>query len=203
MRLLNGMLFGGMSLAAFASSAWSADLPARSAPPAPPPPVVGSVPALGFLSEARIGAMAHDPWSPEHDGAVDLNLELLTVKPFHTSDPSWDWLVPRFNVGGTIDFQGYTSTAYAGLAWTYDITPALFVEATFGGAIHNGELDPRPGSDMNALGCRGLFRESASLGWRFTRNWSVMATVEHYSNAGLCDNNRGLTNAGVRVGYTF
>ena len=30
-----------------------------------------------------------------------------------------------------------------------------------------------------------------------------MATVEHLSNAGLCANNRGLTNVGLRVGYTF
>jgi hypothetical protein len=30
-----------------------------------------------------------------------------------------------------------------------------------------------------------------------------MATVEHMSNAGLCSQNRGLTNVGVRLGYTF
>lgn len=202
MRLTHG-LWTGAAFLACATGALAADLPARSDPPPAPAPVIGSVPALGFLSEARLGVMAHDPWSPEKDGVADLNVELLTVKPFHTTDPAWDWLVPRFNVGGTVNFQGYTSTAYAGLAWTFDITPALFVEATFGGAVHNGELDPKPGSDMNAMGCRAVFRESASLGWRFTPNWSVMATVEHYSNAGLCDNNRGLTNAGVRVGYTF
>ncbi|HKH96014.1 MAG TPA: acyloxyacyl hydrolase, partial [Beijerinckiaceae bacterium] len=30
-----------------------------------------------------------------------------------------------------------------------------------------------------------------------------MATVEHLSNAGTCAQNRGLTNVGVRLGYTF
>ncbi len=30
-----------------------------------------------------------------------------------------------------------------------------------------------------------------------------MATVEHMSNAGLCANNRGLTNYGGKIGYTF
>ncbi|WP_081449527.1 acyloxyacyl hydrolase [Rhodomicrobium vannielii] len=30
-----------------------------------------------------------------------------------------------------------------------------------------------------------------------------MATIDHMSNAGLCDTNRGLTNAGVRLGYKF
>jgi lipid A 3-O-deacylase len=31
----------------------------------------------------------------------------------------------------------------------------------------------------------------------------VMATIEHLSNAGLCAQNRGLTNIGARIGYTF
>jgi hypothetical protein len=30
-----------------------------------------------------------------------------------------------------------------------------------------------------------------------------MATVEHMSNAGLCDRNRGITNEGLKVGYSF
>jgi hypothetical protein len=30
-----------------------------------------------------------------------------------------------------------------------------------------------------------------------------MATVEHMSNAGLCKQNRGLTNYGARIGYRF
>ena len=46
-------------------------------------------------------------------------------------------------------------------------------------------------------------RGAASLGYRLTPTWSVMATVEHYSNAGLCAHNRGLTSFGLRMGYTF
>jgi len=56
---------------------------------------------------------------------------------------------------------------------------------------------------MNALGCHVLFRESASLGFNLTESWRIMGTIEHNSNAGLCDFNRGLTNAGVRLGYKF
>jgi Lipid A 3-O-deacylase (PagL) len=33
--------------------------------------------------------------------------------------------------------------------------------------------------------------------------WRVLLSVEHMSNADLCDRNRGLTNAGVRLGYQF
>ena len=47
------------------------------------------------------------------------------------------------------------------------------------------------------------FREAAALGFRITEHWSVMATVEHMSNAGLCGENRGLTNFGGKLGYTF
>jgi hypothetical protein len=83
-----------------------------------------------------------------------------------------------------------------------DVTPSVFVEGSFGGAVHDGENNPVE-RHRNALGCTVLFRESGSLGIRVTKDWSVMATVEHLSNAGLCSNNRGLTNVGVRVGYSF
>jgi lipid A 3-O-deacylase len=47
------------------------------------------------------------------------------------------------------------------------------------------------------------FRESASLGLALSPDWRLMGTVDHMSNAGLCGNNRGLTNAGVRLGIKF
>jgi hypothetical protein len=31
----------------------------------------------------------------------------------------------------------------------------------------------------------------------------VMATIEHLSNGDACSENRGLTNVGARVGYSF
>ncbi len=33
-----------------------------------------------------------------------------------------------------------------------------------------------------------------------SERWDVMATVDHMSNADLCDANRGLTNVGIRIG---
>ncbi len=72
------------------------------------------------------------------------------------------------------------------------------------GRVRRGPCD---GTDpvtphRDTLGCRALFREAGSLGVGVTAHWSVMATVEHLSNAGLCAGNRGLTNVGLRVGYT-
>jgi len=154
------------------------------------------------ISEVRVGGLIHDPLSPER-GGVDLSGEVLFNKPFTSADPLWNALLPRPDVGGTANFRGKTSEAYAGLAWDYDVTQRVFVEGGFGGSIndaHTGAIVP-PG--YNDMGCNESFRESASLGYRLTQNWSVMGTVEHMSNAGFCPPNRGLTNFGARVGYAF
>jgi opacity protein-like surface antigen len=163
-------------------------------PPAPLPPVQSDP----FVDELRLGVYAHDPWSPE-SGSADLNVEVLFAKPWGTDA---EWWLPRPHVGATINFSGKTSIAYAGVTWQYDVTDWAFLEVAFGGSVNNGEEDNSdPG--MNALGCHVLFHESASIGFNLTSNWRVMGTVEHSSNAGLCDYNRGLTDAGVRIGYKF
>ena len=69
--------------------------------------------------------------------------------------------------------------------------------------MHNGSTGERVALDQSALGCSPLFRESASLGVRLNARWSVVATVEHLTNAGACQQNRGLTNLGARLGYRF
>lgn len=158
------------------------------------------VPA-GIFSEVRLGAQAHDPWSPEK-GSVDLTGTVLFVKPFRL-DGRWDWIVPRPHIGGALNFNSDTSHLHAGFTWTIDLTSRFFIEASFGGAIHNGETGRVIPAGKNALGCSPLFRESAGIGFRIDQNWSVIASIEHLSNAGLCSQNRGLTNAGVQLGYRF
>ncbi|HCX68877.1 MAG TPA: acyloxyacyl hydrolase, partial [Rhodobiaceae bacterium] len=39
--------------------------------------------------------------------------------------------------------------------------------------------------------------------YRITSALSVMASIEHISNAWLCSANDGLTNVGMRIGYRF
>ncbi|WP_293867800.1 acyloxyacyl hydrolase [uncultured Alsobacter sp.] len=198
MRVSTGLGAFGVFAVVMSSSlpSLAADL---GASPVPRAPVFTTDGASRF--EIRGGVFAHDPWSPEQ-GSADLNLEALSPRLF-TTGSSWDVLIPRAHVGGTINFNGKTSHGYAGLTWTYDVTQQIFVEASFGGAVHNGKTDRIVPVNHNALGCSPLFRESASIGYRFNQAWSVMASVEHLSNAGLCSNNRGLTNAGVRLGYSF
>ncbi|GGE50920.1 hypothetical protein GCM10007276_29930 [Agaricicola taiwanensis] len=165
----------------------------------------GEAPAATWrlFEEARLGVFAHDPDSPE-EGSVDINGEILSSRlPLINPLSRWAWLSPRLHLGGTVNTAGDTSHAYAGLTWTADITQRIFIEGSFGGAIHDGETGDIVPNDRSDLGCSPLFREAGSIGYRVTTNWSVMASIEHLSNAGICDSNRGLTNYGVRVGYRF
>ena len=152
-----------------------------------------------LLEEIRLGLYAHDPVSPEK-GAADVNGELVFA-PFAPGSGPLGLLTPRVHMGVTWSFGARTSLAYAGFLWRLPLNERVFLEAAFGGAVHNGRDAQAPG--RNAMGCRGAFHESLSLGYRLAPQWRVMATIEHASNAGLCDSNRGVTNAGLRIGYAF
>jgi lipid A 3-O-deacylase len=169
-----------------------------------PSAVPYSAPASrSFLSEIRVGGSIQDASGPE-SGSGSITGEILFPRLFETSNTALTFLIPRPHVGGSANLSGRTSFAYAGLTWTLDIGPAFFIEGTFGGAVHNGDVGRIDLSPHDAaLGCSPLFRESASAGWRITPQWSAIATVEHLSNAGLCAQNRGLTNVGLRLGYSF
>ncbi len=78
----------------------------------------------------------------------------------------------------------------------------VFLEATFGFGIHNGEVEKLQ-QRRRALGTRFLFRESLSLGVMIQEKHSVAVIIDHLSNAGLGKFNPGLTNLGMRYGYKF
>lgn len=158
--------------------------------------------ANDWIDELRVGAYDHDSnlAATRHETSrPDINGEVLFKSP--------DWLswafAPRPMIGTNVSTGGGTSIAYAGLAWTFDLTDALFIEGTFGGAIHNGHTSEHEDSDRRNYGCRAMFHESASVGYRFTDSVSLMLTIDHMSNASLCDSNPGLTDAGARLGFKF
>ncbi|MCC5977690.1 MAG: acyloxyacyl hydrolase [Salinarimonas sp.] len=155
-----------------------------------------------FIAETRFGLLAQDPWSPEAQTGA-LHAELLFARPFTPTDPLMRYFTPQPHIGASFNLGSRTSFVFAGLSWNIDLSPRVFIEATFGGALHDGHRGGVVRDDQAALGCAPLFRESASLGYRFSERLSFMATVEHYGNAGLCSENRGLTNIGARFGYTF
>jgi len=155
----------------------------------------------GIISELRLGIYDHntDLAGSRHETyKPDINAEILF------NGPSWlQWMAkPRINLGTNLNTGSGTSSAYAGLVWNFDLTDTLFLEGGFGGAIHDGETDKETPNNLD-LGCRVLFHENASIGYRLTPNVNVMATVDHISSAALCNPNPGLTNVGVRLGYAF
>ena len=176
-----------------------APLPTFLAPPAP----VSAYP-LGIISEVRGGLMAHG--IDEHEfGSVDVNGEVLFVKPYHVAG-AWDYLIPRFHLGGNVNTAGRTSDVYGGVTWQFPIYSRFFGELGFGGDANDGDtrkVFPKTGNTDIRVGCVLNFRESASLGYHVDDHWNVMAFAEHASNAGFCTHNEGITAMGARIGYAF
>lgn len=168
---------------------------ARAAPPQRPRS------GAGWLSEVRIGALAHDtgPFSSHKEDGVDANLEILFRSPAFL-----DWLwSPRPVIGGQVHSDGDTHQAYAGLTWDWDVWgDDVFLEFSLGGAYHTGETETDD-PDRKELGCSVLFHLATDLGYRVTENHAVMIHFSHISNADLCDSNEGLENVGIRYGYRF
>ncbi|MDO8288155.1 MAG: acyloxyacyl hydrolase [Parvibaculum sp.] len=155
----------------------------------------------GFINEIRMGLYDHntDLMGSRHETSKpDVNLEVLF------NGPSWlQWMAePRIHLGTNLNTGSGTSSAYTGLVWDFNLTDSLFIEGSFGAAIHDGKTDRETPNNLD-LGCRVLFHENASIGYRITPNTSVMVSVDHMSSAALCNPNPGLTDVGVRLGYSF
>ena len=157
------------------------------------------------ISEIRLGAFAANLDEGESEDAETLiNAEILFGRLGRAdyADPIWDVLLrPRPHIGTSISVdEGGTNQVYAGLTWEVRLTDWAFVEASFGGTLHDGPTD---GNDPDSYGCALLFRESASLGFDIAERTRLLFTVDHMANAGLCVQNQGLTNAGVRLSYRW
>ncbi len=155
----------------------------------------------GIIDEVRVGLLNHEMSLLRNDtqeDGVDVNVEVLFDSPDWLE---WAWS-PRPHVGATIaTHDDATSFIYTGLTWDYNFWGPMFVEGSFGFALHDGETGLSTVS--NELGCTWNFHESASLGYDVTEAHRVMLTFEHISNASLCSENEGISNVGVRYGYKF
>jgi lipid A 3-O-deacylase len=153
-----------------------------------------------FFSEIRIGALWHDqgPFSRNKEDGVDINAEILFTSP-DILDIIWS---PRPHFGLSYNSSGDTSQIYIGLTYEWDFWEDWFAGFSIGGAVHDGKKRTDE-LDRKELGCRILFRESITFGYRITKNHSVMAFLDHISNAKLCSTNEGLESLGVRYGYRF
>ena len=162
--------------------------------------------AQSIFDEVRGGLLLQSvgPFSSDKESGVGINGELL-FKPLEGLSFIG---APRPHIGFSIATDSdATSQGYFGLTWEQHLGRKFFVNAGFGGAIHNGETDFDPlDPNINTtkyLGCRALFRLSGGVGYMLTDRVSASVHLDHISNAGLCDENEGLDNTGLRLGYKF
>lgn len=129
----------------------------------------------------------------------DVNVELLFGLPDLNA---WTVLGElRPHLGATVNFDNKESLAYAGLSWTFR-TPVLPLMAEVGGgaALHSGSFD----AARSRFGCPVLAQAQASVGVDILPFTTVMATVQHATDFGLCHTpNDGMTTAGLRLGVRF
>lgn len=161
----------------------------------------------GIVDEVRLGGSTFLKGSvPDEEDGVFISGEVL-FDPFWagSGQPLVDILLrPRPHLGASVSAGDGTDQVYAGLTWNLPLGQLVFLEASFGGTVHNGELHQDPGDTNLQLGCRFLFRESAGLGLNLGERWRVMGSVDHSSHASLCDDhNDGLTHVGASLGYRF
>jgi hypothetical protein len=88
----------------------------------------------------------------------------------------------------------------------------LYATFDFGVALTDGLAKaPRGLTDDDdyprlLLGSNVLFREAPGLEWRIDNHWLVGAQFVHASNGGILGShhyNRGINDAGLRLGYRF
>lgn len=159
------------------------------------------------LYELRGGLLWHSIDDPNTSSGFNLSrLEDLSFEALFYSPEvdAFTWLGDlRLNVGGNFNLAGRESHLHLGLTWQIPLGDTPFwVEGTFGGAVHNGALTSATYPDR-PLGSRFLFYESIGVGAVFNDEWTVLATIEHASNAGLARPNVGLSNMGVKFGRRF
>lgn len=165
---------------------------------------------LDVVDEVRIGGHYHmvyftmlpqamNEWYM--DRPEDISFDVLFTSP---QIDAFHWIgSPRPEVGVTINTKGEDHILHAGLTWQLPVfdTP-FYLEGTFGAAAHSGYVDSGP-PGRRLYGCRVNFYERFGVGANLGESLTATLTYEHMSNAGLCGNNAGISNFGVRLGMKF
>ncbi len=156
-----------------------------------------SVGVHGQIYAYKVGVLAHGegPISNGREQGYDLNVEAV-----------WDTKILRAYpaVGIELNNQEFTNFLYAGLSWEGTMLGSLVWELFFGGAVHDGKLQPTQ-SNRRALGSRFLFREAIAIGMSVTQSMSVTIMYDHYSHSGTDESlpNQGSDNTGIRFNFYY
>ncbi len=155
------------------------------------------------VSEFLLGVLHHDAGviSRSKEDGPDVNVEWR----FDALEGVAFWEAirsPRPTLGANINTRGDTSSIYLALTWSLDLPAGFFLDASFGGGVHDGKL-ATASRERKELGTRGLFYLAAGLGYRFLEHHSISLRVDHMSNADLVGDNSGLDTVGLRYSYRF
>jgi len=179
-----------------------------------------------FISEVVLGGVIHDPGQDNNEANTwDVNLEIIfrkvTLATFENRYLRF-LFSPNPILGGSINNEDETHTAYIALNWQHQFENKFFLAGSFGFAVHTGNLDQAERQCAPAEGCilpgnrafvntgevtlgsRILFRESVELGYRVAQRHGISVYFAHVSNASLFDkDNDGMNFLGLRYRYSF
>lgn len=157
----------------------------------------------GLFDEFRLGASAGLDEASGGSG-VDATVLLDPLVLRFESAFATDLLSPRPLLGVSQSSDGGSSQLFAGFAWDVQITDLFFVEASFAGGVNGGGQLPVDDEDADrVLRCSVHLRQSAGLGIKFGDHVRLVTSVDHSSDAGLCGDSNGVTQAGAAFGYKF
>jgi len=177
-----------------------------------------------FISEMVVGGWLHDPGEQNGESNTwDFNIEILFRKLtlYDAGNRFVKFLLsPRPSIGGSINNENETHTAYLGMNWAYQFRNGLFLSFFLGGTYHTGNKEQAtrqcavgegcslPGNrafvptGKPKLGSQFLFREGLDVGYRFGRH-GVPVFASHLSNAGIDNDNDGMNFVGVRYSFSM
>lgn len=166
-------------------------------------PLHAAEPATTSSPRILIGVLAHDqgPASDHHEHGIDLNLE-AQFAPLNIMGK------PRPHIGATLNFNGDTSVAYAGLTFPIVQTGRWLLEGAISAAVHDGPLHKDAQSCQNnsdcGFGSRILPRGSLELGYRLNAQSAVTVFYDHMSHKGIIGGeNEGIDHIGLRYRRDF
>lgn len=168
------------------------------------------------VEELRVNVLVHDVnltgnGAGGKESGANIQTELVFTSPQFLS-----WAgKPRPYLHGSLNTNGETNFASAGLAWQQNFGASLYGEIGFGLTVHDGivDLPANPGDPdrirLDAtrviLGSRALFRSTFVLGVHVNERWDAAVMFEHLSHGQILASgrNEGLDNLGVRLSYKF
>ena len=121
---------------------------------------------------------------------------------------------PHINGVFAVNSAGETNFGSVGLVWDHRLFRQLYGSVDFGIGLTDGVADPPksgPSADYDQahrllLGSKVLFREALGVDYRLPRHWSIGLEFVHASNGQILGShhyNRGINDAGLRIGYRF